>query len=80
MTIGVFGYAEHVITEPLSPKDIVKIIYDMCMPSDPIEAVLQQEVGVASGHVTVMCVISLSRSSYISQMCSPVIPHSFMAY
>ena len=46
MTIGVFGYAEHVITEPLSPKDIVKIIYDMCMPADPIEAVLQQEVGV----------------------------------
>lgn len=49
-----FGYAEHVITEPLSPKDIVKIIYDMCMPSDPIEAVLQQEVGVALGHVTVI--------------------------
>ena len=43
-----FGYAEHVITEPLSPKDIVKIIYDMCMPFDPIEAVLQQEVGVAT--------------------------------
>jgi phosphorylase kinase alpha/beta subunit len=44
VTIGVFGYAEHVISEPLSPKDIVKIIYDMCMPADPIEAVLQQEI------------------------------------
>lgn len=43
-----FGYAEHVVTEPLGPKDLVKIIYDMCMPADPIEAVLQQEVGVAT--------------------------------
>ena len=46
VTIGVFGYAETTIMEPLSPKEIVKIIYDMCFPSDPIEAVLQQEVGV----------------------------------
>jgi phosphorylase kinase alpha/beta subunit len=44
VTIGVFGYAEHVVTEPMSPKDLVKIIYDMCMPADPIEAVLQQEI------------------------------------
>ena len=53
MTIGVFGYAEHVVTEPMSPKDLVKIIYDMCMPADPIEAVLQQEVGVAKSHDSV---------------------------
>ena len=56
VTIGVFGCAEHVITEPLSPKDIVKIIYEMCMPFDAIEAVLQQEVGVVyrPGHVTLL--------------------------
>ena len=54
VTIGVFGYAEHVVTEPLSPKEIVRIIYDMCMPADPIEAVLQQEVGVVRSHVMVM--------------------------
>ena len=44
MTIGVFGYPEHVISEPMTPKDLVKIIYDKCMPFDPAEAVLQQEV------------------------------------
>ena len=52
-----FGYAEHVLTEPMGPKDLVKIIYDMCMPVDPIEAVLQQEVGVAGScdfHVIIM--------------------------
>ena len=44
MTIGVFGYPEHVINEPMTPKELVKIIYDKCMPFDPTEAVLQQEV------------------------------------
>jgi hypothetical protein len=44
VTIGVFGYPEHVISEPMTPKDLVKIIYDKCMPFDPAEAVLQQEV------------------------------------
>ena len=48
MTIGVFGYPEHVISEPMGPKDIVKIVYDKCMQYDPIEAVLQQEVGMCS--------------------------------
>ena len=46
VTIGVFGYPEHVISEPMTPKNLVKIIYDKCMPFDPTEAVLQQEVGV----------------------------------
>ena len=40
-----WGSPEHVISEPLGPKAIVKIIYDNCLPYDPIEAVLQQEVG-----------------------------------
>ena len=44
VTVGVFGYPEHIISEPLSPKVLVKLIYDYCLPYDPIEAVLQQEV------------------------------------
>ena len=39
-----FGYPEHIITEPLSPKVLVKLIYEKCLPFDPVEAVLQQEV------------------------------------
>ncbi len=46
MTIGVFLYPEHVISEPLGPKDIENIVYDVCQPYDPVEAVLQQEVYV----------------------------------
>ena len=49
MTIGVFGYPEHVISEPMTPKELVKIIYDKCMPFDPTEAVLQQEVRATLG-------------------------------
>ena len=44
VTIGVFGYPEQEISEPLSPKVLAKLIYDNCLPYDPIEAVLQQEV------------------------------------
>ena len=39
-----FGYPEHIISEPLSPKELEEIIFKNCMPYDPIEAVLQQEV------------------------------------
>ena len=49
LTIGVFGYPEYVITDPLSPKVILKLIYDKCLPYDPIEAVLQQEVSWGCG-------------------------------
>ena len=45
VTIGVFGYPEHIIMEPLSPKEISSIVYGQCMPYEPVEAVLQQEVG-----------------------------------
>ena len=45
MTVGIFGYPEHVISEPMSPKDIVSIVYNTCSQYDPVEAVLQQEVG-----------------------------------
>ena len=44
VTFGVFGYSEKVVTEPISPREILAIIYDHCMPYQPIEAVLQQEV------------------------------------
>ena len=44
ISIGVFGFPEHTITEPLTPKEISQIMYDQCMPYEPIEAVLQQEV------------------------------------
>lgn len=50
VTIGVFGYPEHVISEPMTPKDLVKIIYDKCMPFDPTEAVLQQEIMIYLGN------------------------------
>ena len=44
MSIGVFGYQEYIITEPLTPAEIIQIIYKQCMEYQPIEAVLQQEV------------------------------------
>ncbi len=44
MSIGVFHYSEYIITEPMSPAELSDIIYDQCMPHEPIEAVLQQEV------------------------------------
>ena len=44
VTFGVFGYPEFIVSEPISPKEIVRVIYEKCMPFDPVEAVLQQEV------------------------------------
>lgn len=44
VTFGVFGYSEYIVSEPISPKEIVRVIYEKCMPFDPVEAVLQQEV------------------------------------
>lgn len=44
ISIGVFGFPEYTITEPLTPKEIAQIMYQQCMPYQPIEAVLQQEV------------------------------------
>ena len=63
MTIGVFGYPEHVISEPMTPKDLVKIIYDKCMPFDPTEAVLQQEV-CATQYISQVCSCDLTISDY----------------
>lgn len=44
VTFGVFGYPEFIVSEPISPKEIVRVVYEKCMPFDPVEAVLQQEV------------------------------------
>ncbi|KAL5467658.1 hypothetical protein EMCRGX_G031920 [Ephydatia muelleri] len=49
VTIGVFGYPEHIISEPLSPKELEEIIFKNCMPYDPVEAVLQQETIIFLG-------------------------------
>ena len=39
-----FNYPEGVISEPLTPKAIVSMVYEKCMPHNPIEVVMQQEV------------------------------------
>lgn len=44
VSFGVFGQQEHVINEPLTPAAIVQIIYQVCMPHDPREVSLQQEM------------------------------------
>ena len=44
ITVSVFGFPEHIITEPMTPVEISDIIYNQCMEYEPIEAVLQQEV------------------------------------
>ncbi|RWS07321.1 putative phosphorylase b kinase regulatory subunit beta-like protein [Dinothrombium tinctorium] len=42
ISIGTFGVADHVIDNPLTPKEIHELIYNTI--SDPYEAVLQQEI------------------------------------
>ncbi|XP_019849301.1 PREDICTED: phosphorylase b kinase regulatory subunit beta-like [Amphimedon queenslandica] len=49
ISIGVFGFPEYTITEPLTPNEIAQIMYQQCMPYQPIEAVLQQELLIYFG-------------------------------
>ncbi|XP_048461941.1 phosphorylase b kinase regulatory subunit beta [Rhincodon typus] len=49
VTIGVFGHEEAVISNPLSPTDIKKIVYSKCSRHDEREAVLQQELVIHIG-------------------------------
>ncbi|XP_048402628.1 phosphorylase b kinase regulatory subunit beta isoform X1 [Stegostoma tigrinum] len=49
VTIGVFGHEEAVISNPLSPTDIKKIVYSKCAQHDEREAVLQQELVIHIG-------------------------------
>ena len=44
VTIGVFGYDEEVIDNPLPPRDIKNILYNRCSGYDVTQAVLQQEL------------------------------------
>lgn len=44
VTLGVFGSEEQVITKPLNPSAIGSMIYKLCLPVEPCEAVLQQEL------------------------------------
>ncbi|XP_042196171.1 phosphorylase b kinase regulatory subunit beta isoform X3 [Callorhinchus milii] len=49
VTIGVFGQEEEVISNPLTPAEIKKIIYAKCSPYDEREAVIQQELIIHIG-------------------------------
>ncbi|XP_072374293.1 phosphorylase b kinase regulatory subunit beta isoform X1 [Scyliorhinus torazame] len=49
VTLGVFGHEEAVISNPLSPGDIKKIVYTKCAKHDEREAVLQQELVIHIG-------------------------------
>jgi phosphorylase kinase alpha/beta subunit len=49
VSFGVFGFTEHIVTEPLTPKEISNIIYERCTPYEPIEAALQQELVIYLG-------------------------------
>jgi len=66
VTIGIFGYSEHVVTEPLTPKEIVHIVYEKCMPYDPIEAVLHQEVCVHVHVCVCVCVCVCVKCLYVN--------------
>eukprot|EP01135_Chromosphaera_perkinsii_P002951 Nk52_evm62s230 gene=Nk52_evmTU62s230 len=44
VTIGTFGFQEYIISEPISPSLLVKVLYKHCSCADSREAVLQQEL------------------------------------
>ncbi|KAM4614391.1 phosphorylase b kinase regulatory subunit beta isoform 2-T4 [Discoglossus pictus] len=51
VTLGVFGYEEVVISNPLSPGVIKDLIYKKCSPYDEREAVIQQELVIHIGWI-----------------------------
>lgn len=51
MTLGAFGQEEEVISNPLSPGVIKKIIYEKCHLQDEREAVVQQELVIHIGWI-----------------------------
>lgn len=51
MTLGAFGQEEVVISNPLSPGVIKKIIYEKCHLQDEREAVVQQELVIHIGWI-----------------------------
>ncbi len=46
-----------IVSEPMSPKEITEIIYEKCMPYNPVEAVLQQEVKQLNMHGYLVCCV-----------------------
>ena len=51
VTLGVFGHEERVISKPLNPSSIGNMLYDLCPPVGPCEAVLQQELILVLGRL-----------------------------
>ncbi|XP_078462665.1 phosphorylase b kinase regulatory subunit beta isoform X2 [Lampetra fluviatilis] len=49
VTLGTFGHEEVIISNPLSPSVIKRLLYDACRHLDPREAVLQQELVIHIG-------------------------------
>ncbi|XP_077982243.1 phosphorylase b kinase regulatory subunit beta-like isoform X2 [Glandiceps talaboti] len=44
VTVGSFGHEEEIISKPLTPNELIQIIYNKCGPYDMRECVLQQEL------------------------------------
>ena len=51
VTVGVFGNEEIVISKPISPSYFGHMIYKLCLPVEPREAVLQQEMILILGQL-----------------------------
>ena len=51
VTVGVFGNEEIVISKPISPSSFGHMIYKLCLPVEPREAVLQQEMILILGQL-----------------------------
>merc|ERR1739838_750776 len=44
LTLGVFGYEEVVINNPMPPGELATLLYEVCTPYDVRETCLQQEL------------------------------------
>lgn len=49
ITVGVYGHEEEVLDKPVSPNEIRNLLFSKCMPHNPFEAVLQQEIILSIG-------------------------------
>lgn len=47
VSIGVFGHEEEVFMKPVSPGELLDLIYNLCLPHDIYQAVIHQEVIIA---------------------------------
>ncbi|XP_071785537.1 phosphorylase b kinase regulatory subunit beta-like [Asterias amurensis] len=53
VTIGVFGHEEELVMRPMNPREITGIIFNRCQKYNVREAVMQQEIIIALGKLTV---------------------------